>query len=81
MITMVTNGINFVNFRRTFIFLGPSKKKIRIGRTKYKFPKEKATFEEAKSICAKDDMDLTAFDNPEEINRISEYLNYIGNVI
>jgi hypothetical protein len=62
------------------MFLGPSKKTIRIGRTKYKFPKEKATFEEAKSICAKDDMDLTAFDNAEEINRISEYLNYIGKV-
>ncbi|CAB3381368.1 Hypothetical predicted protein [Cloeon dipterum] len=59
-------------------FNGPSKKLVKIGNSKYKFPKEKATFSEAKKICEKDNMDVASFNDPAEASKISEYLNYIG---
>ncbi|XP_065340941.1 uncharacterized protein LOC135940117 isoform X2 [Cloeon dipterum] len=59
-------------------FNGPSKKLVKIGNSKYKFPKEKATFTEAKKICEKDNMDVASFNDPAEASKISEYLNYIG---
>jgi len=37
-----------------------------------------ATYEEAKKICQKDNMAISSLDTPEEKNKISEYLNYIG---
>ncbi|XP_059476547.1 uncharacterized protein LOC132197335 isoform X2 [Neocloeon triangulifer] len=59
-------------------FNGPSQKLVKIGTKKYKFPKEKATFEGAKKFCADQNMALSTFDDPGEVKKISEYLNYIG---
>ncbi|CAB3386509.1 Hypothetical predicted protein [Cloeon dipterum] len=59
-------------------FNGPSQKLVRIGDSTYKFPKEKATFEDAMKICEKDNMELTSLDSPEELGKISDYLAYIG---
>ncbi|XP_065349069.1 uncharacterized protein LOC135945365 [Cloeon dipterum] len=59
-------------------FNGPSQKLVRIGDITYKFPKEKATFEDAMQICGKDNMELTSLDSPEEMGKISDYLAYIG---
>ncbi|CAB3387272.1 Hypothetical predicted protein [Cloeon dipterum] len=56
----------------------PSYKKVKIGSKKYKFPFEKATFENAKKICQKDQMDIASLDNPTEVAGISNYLQYIG---
>jgi len=39
-----------------------------------------ATFEEAKNICQKDNMELSSFNNIDEINKVNEYLNYIGKI-
>jgi hypothetical protein len=36
------------------------------------------TYEEAKRICEEDNMAIIAFDNPAEINKISDYMHYIG---
>jgi len=36
------------------------------------------TYEEAKRICEEDNMVLIALDNPAEINKISDYMQYIG---
>lgn len=40
--------------------------------------KFQATYNEAKKICAKDDMDVSLFNNPTELNMVSDYLGYIG---
>ncbi|XP_059476497.1 uncharacterized protein LOC132197301 [Neocloeon triangulifer] len=57
---------------------GPSSKLVKIGKTKYKFPKEEATFTEAKKYCEKENMDIASFSSPQEVGKITEYLQYIG---
>ncbi|XP_059475819.1 macrophage mannose receptor 1-like isoform X2 [Neocloeon triangulifer] len=57
---------------------GPSNRLVVIGKKKYKFPPEKATFEEAKKICEDQGLDLTSPASTKETKSIDEYLNYIG---
>jgi len=42
--------------------------------------KYQATFEDAKKICQKDNMELSSFNNIDEINKVNEYLHYIGKI-
>ncbi|XP_059476418.1 uncharacterized protein LOC132197267 [Neocloeon triangulifer] len=57
---------------------GPSKKTVVIGKKKYKFPPEKATYDEAQKFCSDQGMELTSIADSKEAARIDEYLNYIG---
>ncbi|XP_065342202.1 uncharacterized protein LOC135940970 [Cloeon dipterum] len=57
---------------------GPSFKPVRIGTKKYMFPYGKANYEGAKKICEKENMEIASFDSPDEVSKISEYLQYIG---
>ncbi|XP_059476500.1 serine-rich adhesin for platelets-like isoform X2 [Neocloeon triangulifer] len=57
---------------------GPSNRFVVIGRKKYKFPSEMASFEEAKKICEDQGLDLTSPASTKESKSIDEYLNYIG---
>ncbi|XP_059476326.1 uncharacterized protein LOC132197210 isoform X2 [Neocloeon triangulifer] len=57
---------------------GPSNRLVVIGKKKYKFPPEKATFEEAKKFCEDQGLDLTSPASTKESKSIDEYLNYIG---
>jgi hypothetical protein len=38
----------------------------------------KATYKDAMKYCEKDNMAVSTLDDPGEIKRVSEYLNYIG---
>ncbi|CAB3387139.1 Hypothetical predicted protein [Cloeon dipterum] len=59
-------------------FNGPSFKPVRIGKKKYMFPYGKANYEGAKKVCEKENMEIASFDSPDEVSKISEYLQYIG---
>ncbi|XP_059476414.1 macrophage mannose receptor 1-like [Neocloeon triangulifer] len=72
------NTLFYTNKEGAIDFSGPSSMLVRIGKTKYKFPKEEATFSEAKKFCNKENMDVAALNNPDEVSKISEYLQYIG---
>ncbi|XP_065341012.1 uncharacterized protein LOC135940161 isoform X2 [Cloeon dipterum] len=57
---------------------GPSHRIVAIGKKKYMFPPEKATFEEAKKICEDQGLEIASVTSGKESKSIDEYLNYIG---
>ncbi|CAB3381371.1 Hypothetical predicted protein [Cloeon dipterum] len=57
---------------------GPSHRIVAIGKKKYMFPPEKATFEEAKKKCEDQGLEIASVTSRKESKSIDEYLNYIG---
>ncbi|CAB3381372.1 Hypothetical predicted protein [Cloeon dipterum] len=57
---------------------GPSHRLVAIGKKRYKFPPEKATFEEAKNICEEQGLEITSVSDSQESQSIDNYLSYIG---